>query len=103
MTIINSEEKTSRNLLGWLARHYRKLWFLRWKIWKKRLRLELASKKDLKNLEMKVDSLDKKFDASQDRHDRHDERIGKLEDIHSHYKYSVRVWFPRYLKFVCTS
>lgn len=44
-----------------------------------RLRNELASKKDLKELSLKVDSLDRKFDVQQERLDRHDKRISVLE------------------------
>jgi len=41
----------------------------------------LASKNDLHELEMKVDSLDRKFDAAQNRLDNHDKRISTLEKI----------------------
>lgn len=48
-----------------------------------RLRNDLASKEDLKKVEVKlsmqIDSLDRKFDAQQERLDRHDKRITKLE------------------------
>ena len=56
-----------------------------------RLKEELASKEDLKNvskeLSMRIDSLDRKFDAQQDRLDRHDARIKKLEKIHPQGKH----------------
>ncbi len=90
MTIINSDED-KQEFIGLVSEALQEVMVPALEDMEKRLRSELASKKDLKNLEMKVDSLDKKFDASQDRLDRHDERIGKLEDIHSHYKHSVRV------------
>lgn len=49
----------------------------------KRLRQDLASKSDLegvrKDLSMRIDSLDRKFDAQQERLDRHDKRITKIE------------------------
>lgn len=40
----------------------------------------LASKKEVKELGVKIDSLDRKFDAQQNRLDGHDKRITKLEE-----------------------
>ncbi len=49
----------------------------------KRLRRDLASKEDLEVLRkentIRFDTLDRKFDAQQERLDRHDKRITKLE------------------------
>ena len=42
----------------------------------------LASKKDLSDLSMQVQALDRKFDAQQERQDRHNARIENLEEIH---------------------
>jgi peptidoglycan hydrolase CwlO-like protein len=54
----------------------------------KGLRGDLASKKDLKELSMKVDSLDRKFDAQQERLDKHNGRIESLEKIHPKGRHS---------------
>lgn len=43
-----------------------------------RLTDKLASKEDVEDVKMKVDSLDRKFDAQQDRLDRH----GKQVEVH---------------------
>ena len=45
-----------------------------------RIKEDFASKEDVKELGMKIDSLDRKFDAQQIRLDRHDKRITKLEE-----------------------
>lgn len=45
-----------------------------------RMREEFASKNDVKELSIKIDSLDRKFDAQQIRLDRHDKRIINLEE-----------------------
>lgn len=47
-----------------------------------RLTSELASKEQVKELSLQIDSLDRKFDSQQMRQDRHDNRIEKLEKIH---------------------
>jgi uncharacterized protein (DUF2342 family) len=47
-----------------------------------RLNENLASKEDVQDLASKVVSLDRKFDAQQDRQDRHNTRIKELEKIH---------------------
>jgi chromosome segregation ATPase len=61
----------------------------------KRLKQELASKKDLekvhRELSMDIDSLNRKFDAQQERLDRHDNRIEKLEDIHPRGKHPLAI------------
>mgnify|MGYP001577566185 CR=1 FL=1 len=46
------------------------------------LKQELSSKEDVREVGMKVDSLDRKFDAQQERQDRHNSRIEVLEKIH---------------------
>lgn len=49
-----------------------------------RMKVDFASKKDVEDLKqelgMKIDLLDRKFDAQQTRLDRHDKRITKLEE-----------------------
>ena len=52
------------------------------------LRKELASKEDLKEVNMKLDSLDRKFDSAQGRLDKHDQRIGTLEKLHPQGKHA---------------
>lgn len=54
-----------------------------------RLTETLASKEDVREVGMKVDSLDRKFDAQQSRLDRHNLRIEKLEEIHQEGKHSL--------------
>ena len=51
------------------------------------LKDELASKEDIKELGMKIDSLDRKFEAQQIRQDRHNTRLEALEKIHPQGKH----------------
>lgn len=53
------------------------------------LKEELASKEELKEVKMGIDSLDRKFDAQQERQDRHNKRIESLEKLHPSGKHSV--------------
>ena len=45
-----------------------------------RLTDKLASKEDVEDVKMKVDSLDRKFDAQQDRLDRHGKQVEDHEE-----------------------
>lgn len=51
----------------------------------------LASKEDIRDLASKIDSLDRKFDSQQERQDRHNDRIEKLEKIHPQGKHLATI------------
>lgn len=55
------------------------------------LKEELASKEDLKEVKMDIESLHRKFDAQQNRQDKHNERLEKLERLHPNNKHIASV------------
>jgi septal ring factor EnvC (AmiA/AmiB activator) len=77
--VVITEEKLGK----WFAKAFREVVLPALEDMEKGLRGELASKKDLedvrKDLGGQIDSLDRKFNAVQDRLDNHGQRIEKLE------------------------
>jgi uncharacterized coiled-coil DUF342 family protein len=55
------------------------------------IKAELASKEDVKEIGMKIDSLYRKFTAQQDRLDLHNARIEGLEKIHPRGKHLATI------------
>jgi hypothetical protein len=53
-----------------------------------RLNENLSSKEDVRNLAFKVDALGRKFDSQQERLDRQNTRLEKLEKIHPQNSHS---------------
>lgn len=88
MTIIKNEDER-QEFVGLISDAFQEVMVPALDNMEARLKEELASKEDLKELGMKVDSLDKKFDAQQNRLDKHNNRIEALEKIHPQGKHQL--------------